>query len=210
MRHDELLLLLNSPVALPFCIYPCPTYCELFTTEMQETISVQASPLKNTLYDVVSFWLFFLLNCFFSVAVHARCVDCLLSQRAHGHWSFSNRSQIQRWSNVDCWYSWFVCFCLYISSVSSDVAISASYGSMARFRNVRRIEAVNEKTIVGASGEFSDFQHMVKLLQEKSVTLFLRHYSLAISFSSPLFLSSKSEFVLSSLWVSFCLLPFPF
>jgi len=34
----------------------------------------------------------------------------------------------------------------------------ASYGSMARYKDFRRLSSVGENTILGASGEMSDFQ----------------------------------------------------
>lgn len=40
----------------------------------------------------------------------------------------------------------------------------ASYGSLARFRNVERLKPVNESTLIGASGEYSDFQYIQQLL----------------------------------------------
>ena len=42
----------------------------------------------------------------------------------------------------------------------------ASYGSMARFKSVQRIAKVNETTVLGASGEYSDFQYIKDLLEE--------------------------------------------
>ena len=36
-----------------------------------------------------------------------------------------------------------------------------SYGSLARFKDLRRIRAVGSSTLIGASGEYSDFQHIV-------------------------------------------------
>lgn len=41
-----------------------------------------------------------------------------------------------------------------------------SYGSLARFRTVERIAKVNSNTILGATGEFSDFQYLTHLLEE--------------------------------------------
>lgn len=41
----------------------------------------------------------------------------------------------------------------------------ASYGSMARYKNVQRINKVGDTTIIGASGEISDFQSIVETLQ---------------------------------------------
>lgn len=40
----------------------------------------------------------------------------------------------------------------------------ASYGSMARYKDVRRLQKVGDNTIVGASGEISDFQSVVEML----------------------------------------------
>jgi len=42
----------------------------------------------------------------------------------------------------------------------------ASYGSLARFRDVRRLRAVGEHTILGASGELSDMHFMVDTLDD--------------------------------------------
>lgn len=41
-----------------------------------------------------------------------------------------------------------------------------SYGSLARFKDLRRIRAVGSSTLIGASGEYSDFQHIVKMLDD--------------------------------------------
>lgn len=41
-----------------------------------------------------------------------------------------------------------------------------SYGSLARFTDLRRIRRVGDYTLVGASGEYSDFQHIMDLLHE--------------------------------------------
>lgn len=40
----------------------------------------------------------------------------------------------------------------------------ASYGSMARYKDIRRIKQVGKSTLIGASGEISDFQSVVELL----------------------------------------------
>eukprot|EP00602_Paraphysomonas_sp_CaronLab_P003489 CAMPEP_0185024194 /NCGR_PEP_ID=MMETSP1103-20130426/7162_1 /TAXON_ID=36769 /ORGANISM="Paraphysomonas bandaiensis, Strain Caron Lab Isolate" /LENGTH=240 /DNA_ID=CAMNT_0027557095 /DNA_START=57 /DNA_END=779 /DNA_ORIENTATION=+ len=42
----------------------------------------------------------------------------------------------------------------------------ASYGSLARYKDVRRIRKVGNSTIIGASGEYSDFQSIVEMLDE--------------------------------------------
>mmetsp|Transcript_28101 Transcript_28101/g.36487 ORF Transcript_28101/g.36487 Transcript_28101/m.36487 type:complete len:267 (-) Transcript_28101:177-977(-) len=46
--------------------------------------------------------------------------------------------------------------------IASDTL--ASYGSMARFKDVCRIKQVGENAIVGAGGEFSDFQSISEML----------------------------------------------
>jgi len=42
----------------------------------------------------------------------------------------------------------------------------ASYGSLARFRDVRRMAALGKYTLIGATGEYSDFQHLLRMLDE--------------------------------------------
>jgi len=42
----------------------------------------------------------------------------------------------------------------------------ASYGSLARFADVKRIVPVGKFTLVGGSGDYSDFQYIVKALDE--------------------------------------------
>lgn len=41
-----------------------------------------------------------------------------------------------------------------------------SYGSMARYRNIKRVEKVNEKTVIGAGGDYADFQFLSSILEE--------------------------------------------
>jgi len=42
----------------------------------------------------------------------------------------------------------------------------ASYGSLARFRSVERMKSVGKHTLIGASGEYSDFQYIMTLLDD--------------------------------------------
>jgi len=44
-----------------------------------------------------------------------------------------------------------------------------SYGSMARFTDLQRIKKVNETTAVGASGEWSDFEYITKMMEEINI-----------------------------------------
>lgn len=40
----------------------------------------------------------------------------------------------------------------------------ASYGSLARYKDVRRIRKIGSSTIIGASGEYSDFQSIIDMM----------------------------------------------
>jgi len=42
----------------------------------------------------------------------------------------------------------------------------ASYGSLARYKDVRRIKKVGENCLVGGSGELSDFQTIMEMLEQ--------------------------------------------
>lgn len=41
----------------------------------------------------------------------------------------------------------------------------ASYGSLARYNDVRRLQRVGQHTLIGASGEISDFQAIMEILE---------------------------------------------
>jgi len=47
-----------------------------------------------------------------------------------------------------------------------------SYGTMARFTSLQRIRVVHGNILIGASGEYSDFQYINKLLDELSIVDF--------------------------------------
>ncbi|KAH9840705.1 proteasome endopeptidase complex beta subunit [Rhodofomes roseus] len=42
----------------------------------------------------------------------------------------------------------------------------ASYGSLARFKDITRLHAVGTSTVIGASGDMSDFQHIQRVLDD--------------------------------------------
>ena len=42
----------------------------------------------------------------------------------------------------------------------------AAYGSTKRYKSFQRLYAVNDRVVVGAGGEMSDFQHIQTLLDE--------------------------------------------
>uniref|UniRef100_A0A6Q2XGI1 Proteasome subunit beta n=1 Tax=Esox lucius TaxID=8010 RepID=A0A6Q2XGI1_ESOLU len=41
-----------------------------------------------------------------------------------------------------------------------------SYGSLARFRNISRLMKVNDNTILGASGDYADYQYMKQIIEQ--------------------------------------------
>ena len=43
----------------------------------------------------------------------------------------------------------------------------ASYGSLARYKDMRRLKTVGKDTLIGASGEMSDFQSVMNMLDGK-------------------------------------------
>ena len=45
--------------------------------------------------------------------------------------------------------------------------LEGSYGSLARFREVSRLTAVGNNTVVGGSGDYADFQNLKSLLDQK-------------------------------------------
>ncbi|SCV68868.1 BQ2448_989 [Microbotryum intermedium] len=46
----------------------------------------------------------------------------------------------------------------------------ASYGSLARFKDIKRLHAVGESTLVGASGDMADYQQVIKLLENQMIS----------------------------------------
>lgn len=53
-----------------------------------------------------------------------------------------------------------------------DSPLLASYGSLARFKSIQRLQTVGKSTIIGASGDMSDFQYIQKLLEELAIEEF--------------------------------------
>lgn len=48
--------------------------------------------------------------------------------------------------------------------------ILASYGSLARFRDMQRMTSLGSRTLLGTSGDISDFQYLSKLLHQYHIT----------------------------------------
>ena len=54
----------------------------------------------------------------------------------------------------------------------------ASYGSLARFQDVERLMAVGKRTLLGASGDMSDFQYLQHTLNSLLYSFFFYSASL--------------------------------
>lgn len=50
------------------------------------------------------------------------------------------------------------------------ISILASYGSLARFRDMQRMTSLGSRTLLGTSGDISDFQYLTRLLHQYHVT----------------------------------------
>lgn len=44
-----------------------------------------------------------------------------------------------------------------------------SYGSMARFRDLSRVLKVNDTTVVGASGDYADYQYLTEIVEQRVI-----------------------------------------
>jgi len=56
--------------------------------------------------------------------------------------------------------------------VATDTLVS--YGNYAKFKNISRLKKFGKYTVVGATGEFSDFQHLGDLVDELDLEDFLQ------------------------------------
>jgi len=54
----------------------------------------------------------------------------------------------------------------YAGGVMMAADTLASYGSLARYRNVQRIRTISNNTLIGAGGEYSDFQQIMLNLED--------------------------------------------
>jgi 20S proteasome subunit beta 7 len=57
----------------------------------------------------------------------------------------------------------------------------ASYGSMAMFKEIPRVASVGKSTLIGASGEYSDFQEIIRILRQKDTEDFVEHDGISLN-----------------------------
>lgn len=55
---------------------------------------------------------------------------------------------------------------VYCGSYQNDGFIVGSYGSTLRYKSVERMKPIGKHSLLGASGEISDFQELLKYLDE--------------------------------------------
>jgi hypothetical protein len=61
------------------------------------------------------------------------------------------------------------------SRISPDLA--ASYGSLARFKDIQRLHVLGEQTVIGVAGDMSDFQYLKKELDAILYVKLLCHHA---------------------------------
>jgi 20S proteasome subunit beta 7 len=58
---------------------------------------------------------------------------------------------------------------LFHRTLGADYCVTASYGSLARFTDVKRLRKFNDKTVLGFGGDVSDMQFIDRCLTELSI-----------------------------------------
>ncbi|KAI0791340.1 proteasome endopeptidase complex beta subunit [Abortiporus biennis] len=61
---------------------------------------------------------------------------------------------------------------LYKDGIMMAADTLASYGSLSRFKTIQRLQSVGENTVIGASGDMSDFQYVQSILEELMIEEF--------------------------------------
>ena len=97
--------------------------------------------------------------------------DLFVYQRTHRHWIKRPCSKVQRWNHDGGRQP------RYAPKLSNTLIDPwpirpASYGSLARFKDVQRLHPVGQNTVIGAGGDMSDFQYIQSILDELVVDEF--------------------------------------
>lgn len=97
-------------------------------------------------------------------------------------------------------FTWIILHRAPVTTATSVVALAfdkgviiagdtlASYGSLARYRNCPRILKVNENIILGAGGDYGDFQYVKDMIEQQ---MYVIHY--IFKFDSKVSLCSIDE-----------------
>ena len=86
-------------------------------------------------------------------------------QTTHCDWYLRARHPVQGWYYDGCRQPRCALSPHYLLTLFERPS-TASYGSLARFKDIRRLHAVGTSTVIGASGDMSDFQAIQALLDE--------------------------------------------
>ena len=90
-----------------------------------------------------------------------------MKQTAHRDWYIRPRNPVQGWNydgSRQPRSAATVLLLLYGPSLTRY--FTASYGSLARFKDIQRLHKVGNSTVIGASGDMSDFQYIQSLLDD--------------------------------------------
>ncbi|TNN39588.1 Proteasome subunit beta type-4 [Liparis tanakae] len=79
---------------------------------------------------------------------------------------FSPRARIRHWMGNPMVTGTSVLGVKFSGGVILAADMLGSYGSLARFRNVSRLMKVNDNTILGASGDYADYQHLKHIIEQ--------------------------------------------
>lgn len=82
--------------------------------------------------------------------------------------------KVQGWNHDGSRQPWYdVPFPQLLNALSDHIlCLSASYGSLARFKDIQRLHPVGEHTVIGAGGDMSDFQYIQTVLDELMIDEF--------------------------------------
>lgn len=82
---------------------------------------------------------------------------------SHGHYDYSQRSQAPVTTATS------IIALTFDKGVIMAGDILGSYGSLARYRNCPRVMKVNDNIILGAGGDYGDFQYVKDLIDQKII-----------------------------------------
>lgn len=76
--------------------------------------------------------------------------------------------------------------------------LTGSYGSTIRYKSVERLKPVGKHSLLGASGEISDFQEIMKYLDELMYVCLAEDFYLLFLFIVIVYMSFDGQFLVTS------------
>ena len=86
-------------------------------------------------------------------------------QATHRDWYQRASHEVQGWNYDVSRQPWCVEPDTWWAQRSYEISV-ASYGSLARFKDIQRLHPVGNNTVIGASGDMSDFQQIQRILED--------------------------------------------